>query len=55
MLRKLRVELQEIIPEDSSPVFSQIRNLPYLSDIIQEGLRLDPGVGSTSTRALSTR
>ena len=50
ILRKLRVELQDTIREDSLPTFSQIENLPYLSAIIQEGLRLHPGTTARQER-----
>jgi cytochrome P450 len=50
ILGKLRAELQDTIREDSLPTFSQIENLPYLSAIIQEGLRLHPGTTQRQER-----
>lgn len=49
-LQKLRAELQDAIPEGSQPTFSQIENLPYLSAVIQEGLRLHPAVSTRQER-----
>lgn len=49
-LQKLRAELQQAIPEDSLSVFSKIENLPYLSAVIQEGLRLHPAVSTRQER-----
>jgi cytochrome P450 len=51
--KKLREELEEAIPDENErqfPSFSQIENLPYLSAIIQEGLRLHPAVISRQQR-----
>lgn len=50
ILQKLRAELQEAIPEGSLPIFPNIENLPYLSAVIQEGLRLHPAVSTRQER-----
>jgi cytochrome P450 len=49
-LQKLQAELRGVVPEGSLPKFSEIENLPYLSAIIQEGLRLHPAVASRQER-----
>ncbi|KAH8803014.1 cytochrome P450 [Xylogone sp. PMI_703] len=49
-LQKLRTELQQAIPDGSLPVFSKIESLPYLSAVIQEGLRLHPAVATRQER-----
>lgn len=50
ILQKLQSELQDAIPEGSLPVFSKIESLPYLSAVIQEGLRLHPAVSTRQER-----
>ncbi|KAH8703117.1 cytochrome P450 [Talaromyces proteolyticus] len=50
ILKKLRAELQDAIPEGTVPKISKIENLPYLSAVIQEGLRLRPAVSTRQER-----
>ncbi len=49
-LQKLRAELQEAIPDGIQPTFARLENLPYLSSVIQEGLRLCPAVSTRQER-----
>lgn len=49
-LKRLRAELLDTIPEGSSPTFARIEALPYLSAVIQEGLRLHPAVSTRQER-----
>lgn len=49
-LRMLRAELKAAIPEGHFPTFSQVENLPYLSAVIQEGLRIHPAVSTRQER-----
>jgi cytochrome P450 len=50
-LRKLKAELESAIPEPSSlPSLSTLENLPYLSAVLAEGLRLSNGVSSRLQR-----
>ena len=48
---KLKEELCTLAPApDVVPTWSQLEQLPYLSAIIQEGLRFSPGIGCRSPR-----
>ena len=49
---KLKAELCSIAsnPDNFLPSWSQLEQLPYFSAIIQEGLRLSPGIGCRSPR-----
>lgn len=49
-LERLRAELKVAVPEGCLPKFAQVENLPYLSAVIQEGLRLHPAVSSRQQR-----
>ena len=49
-LRRLRAELKAATPRDELPTFAQLESLPYLSAVIQEGLRLHPAVSSRQER-----
>jgi len=49
-LRILRAELKAAIPEGQLPTFAQLESLPYLSAVVQEGLRLHPAVSSRQQR-----
>jgi cytochrome P450 len=49
-LQKLQAELHSAVPKGSLPTFSKIETLPYLSAIIQEGLRLHPAVAVRQER-----
>ncbi|KAJ5465603.1 hypothetical protein N7530_009390 [Penicillium desertorum] len=43
-MNKLRVELLQALPHTDSPLsLSELEKLPYLSAVIQEGIRLHPG------------
>ncbi|KAH8432378.1 uncharacterized protein LDX57_010018 [Aspergillus melleus] len=43
-LNKLRAELLQALPNPDSPMsLSELEKLPYLSAVIQEGLRMHPG------------
>ncbi|KAL4897326.1 cytochrome P450 [Aspergillus ambiguus] len=49
--RKLREELRQVMPTpDSQPTWSQLEQLPYLSGVILEFLRLSTGISSRSPR-----
>jgi cytochrome P450 len=53
ILQKLREELEKAIPDKDDrqfPSFNQVEQLPYLSAVAQEGLRLDPAVISRQQR-----
>jgi cytochrome P450 len=53
ILRKLRQELRTAIPDKAErefPSFSKVETLPYLSAVIQEGLRWYPAVSSRQQR-----
>jgi cytochrome P450 len=53
ILRKLREELEKAIPDKDDrqfPSFNQVEQLPYLSAVIQEGLRLHPPVTTRQQR-----
>jgi cytochrome P450 len=53
ILRKLREELEKAIPDKDDrqfPGFNQVEQLPYLSAVIQEGLRLHPPVTTRQQR-----
>lgn len=55
-LRKLRRELAEIDPDPRSPIeFQRLRQLPYLSAVINEGLRMGIGVSSRLQRVAPDR
>ena len=44
ILSKLKAELEIAIPDPSvPPTCAQVENLPYLTGVIQEGIRLHPG------------
>ena len=48
---RLKAELLTSVPlQNASPRWSQLEQLPYLSAVIQEGLRLSPGIGCRSPR-----
>ena len=54
MLKKLRAELEEQIPDPTATVdLVDLERLPYLSACIQEGIRLSYGVSSRSLPHLS--
>ncbi|KAL9122679.1 MAG: hypothetical protein Q9187_000765 [Circinaria calcarea] len=51
MLGKLQAELVKALPESNTPLNSaQLEQLPYLTGIIQEGIRLHPGALVRQTR-----
>lgn len=50
ILQKLRTEIRDTIPEGYLPSFSTVENLPYLSAVIQEGLRLHPAISTRQER-----
>ena len=51
MLKKLKGELEKAIPDPEAPMTSaQLEQLPYLTGIIQEGIRLHPGALVRQTR-----
>jgi len=51
IFKKLKSELVEAIPDpDSIPSSEQIEALPYLSAVIQEGIRLHPGASLRQER-----
>lgn len=51
IMRKLKAELADAIPDPTEPpTCQQVENLPYLSAVIQETLRLHPGAVLRSTR-----
>ena len=50
-LQKVKKELAAAIPDkDRAPSYSEVESLPYFSAIIQESLRLHPGVMSRMAR-----
>lgn len=49
-LQRLRAELKVAVPAGRLPTFAQVETLPYLSAVIQEGLRLHPAVSSRQQR-----
>ena len=51
ILRKLKAELAAAIPDASlPPTFKQVDTLPYLTGVIQEGIRMHPGATFRQTR-----
>jgi cytochrome P450 len=51
VLRKVKTELETVIPKsDNMPKSSEIESLPYLTAVIQEGIRLHPGVSYRQDR-----
>lgn len=51
VLAKLRAELTAVLPEVSTPMsIRDIEQLPYLSAVITEGLRLAMGTSQRQTR-----
>jgi cytochrome P450 len=57
ILQKLQQELRDAIPdrqERQFPSFNKVETLPYLSAIIQEGLRLHPAVSGRQQRVAPT-
>ncbi|KAF9893154.1 hypothetical protein FE257_012566 [Aspergillus nanangensis] len=49
--RKLREELQQVMPTpDARPTWNQLEQLPYLSGVVGETLRLSTGISSRSPR-----
>jgi cytochrome P450 len=48
--QRLRAELKHAVPEGQLPTFAQLETLPYLSAVIQEGLRLHPAVSTRQQR-----
>ncbi len=57
ILEKLRKELEISIPdrnERTLPSFGKVEQLPYLSAVIQEGLRLHPAVSGRQQRVAPT-
>ncbi|KAL4941989.1 hypothetical protein BDV06DRAFT_235709 [Aspergillus oleicola] len=54
-LERLRAELVTIMPEPTSSIsWNELRSLPYLSAVIQEGLRLQFGITTRSPRVSHT-
>ncbi|GIK06764.1 hypothetical protein Aspvir_002415 [Aspergillus viridinutans] len=52
---KLREELKQAMPTaDSRPTWNQLEQLPYLSGVIAESLRLSTGIASRSARVAPT-
>jgi len=49
-LSKLKEELAIAMPDSTMPKLSQIEGLPYLTAVIQEGLRLHPSVSFRQDR-----
>lgn len=50
-LKKLKKELADVMPDpDSVPVSEKIEALPYLTAVIQEGIRLHPGASLRQDR-----
>lgn len=49
-LQRLQAELRSVVPKGSLPKFSDVENLPYLSAVVQEGLRQHPAVASRQER-----
>ena len=54
-LQRLRAELKIAVPAGRLPAFAQVETLPYLSAVIQEGLRLHPAVSSRQQRVAPPR
>ncbi|KAJ5317857.1 hypothetical protein N7508_002365 [Penicillium antarcticum] len=55
MRKKLREELRTVMPTpDSRPTWSQLEQLPYLSGVVSEALRLSTGIASRSPRIAPT-
>jgi cytochrome P450 len=57
ILQKLQQELRDAIPdaqERQFPSFNKVETLPYLSAVIQEGLRLHPAVSGRQQRVAPT-
>lgn len=51
VLSKLRAELKEALPDaSSSPSIRSMEQLPYLSAVILEGLRISMGTSNRQTR-----
>jgi cytochrome P450 len=51
IFKKLKKELEEAIPDPHNmPVSTQIEALPYLTAVIQEGIRLHPGASLRQER-----
>jgi cytochrome P450 len=51
ILQELKKELAEAIPDPNSvPISAQIEALPYLTAVIQEGIRLHPGASVRQDR-----
>ncbi|OQE14875.1 hypothetical protein PENSTE_c032G03956 [Penicillium steckii] len=52
---KLREELQSVMPtSDSCPSWKQLEQLPYLSGVVYESMRLSTGIASRSPRVAPT-
>ena len=51
---ELRTLLQEILPSDQ-PSLTQLEQLPYLTAVIMEGLRLSPGIATRMARITPDR
>lgn len=49
-VRKLREELVVAVPDPSNILLSQVDSLPYLNAVIQEAVRLHPGVMARQVR-----
>ena len=51
ILRKLKAELEAEIPDASVlPTFKQVESLPYLTAVVQEGLRMHSGASTRQQR-----
>lgn len=51
VLAKLKVELEAAIPDEKViPLFSQVDGLPYFNAVVQEVIRLHPGVMNRQMR-----
>ena len=51
ILRKLKTELKAAIPDASTlPTFKQVESLPYLTAVVQEGLRIHAGASIRQQR-----
>lgn len=51
ILRKLKTELKAAIPDASTlPTFKQVESLPYLTAVVQEGLRIHAGASMRQQR-----
>lgn len=57
VLRRLRAELTTMLPAEqkSDLVLSRLEQLPYLTAILMEGLRLSPGTATRATRVAADR